>query len=139
MSSLPLPSEPRRGDPVTADWARRVSAALRSLRLRGGPGVCVTTGPDGTTISAVRTTSGKKLVAIGAVPVEGGVLGAVDVAKRGPRTAVVYNPATREIGEAVVCPAEIAGQFPATDAHMETYVVAIQCVVSEAGSGAEGR
>lgn len=85
----------------------------------------------------VRRTS--KLVAIGAVPVDGGVLGAIDAAKRGPRTAVVYNPATREIGEAVVCPAEIAGQFPATDAHMETYVVAIQCVVSEAGSGAEGR
>ena len=52
MSSIPLPSEPRRGDPVTADWARRVAAALRSLRLRGGPGVRVTTGPDGTTVSA---------------------------------------------------------------------------------------
>ncbi len=51
--SVQIPSEPRRGEPLEAAWGVQVVRALRSLLLRGGPGVLVTTTPSGTTISAI--------------------------------------------------------------------------------------
>ena len=49
--SAPLPREPRPGERLDADWGRAVARALRSQRLSGGPGVRVSSGPDGTTVS----------------------------------------------------------------------------------------
>lgn len=43
--------EPAPGAPVTADWARRIARALRSMRIVGGPGIKVSTTPSGTTVS----------------------------------------------------------------------------------------
>lgn len=45
-------SVPARGDDITADWARELVKAVRSLRLHAGPGIRLTRTPDGTTISA---------------------------------------------------------------------------------------
>ncbi len=44
--------EPAKGDDITADWARELVKAVRSLRLHAGPGIRLTRTPDGTTISA---------------------------------------------------------------------------------------
>lgn len=43
---------PASGDDITADWARELVKAVRSLRLSSGPGIRLTRTPDGTTISA---------------------------------------------------------------------------------------
>lgn len=42
---------PARGDDITADWARELVKAVRSLRLHAGPGIRLTRTPDGTTVS----------------------------------------------------------------------------------------
>ena len=55
MNASPLPSPPRPRDPVSADWARRIVACLRSMRLSGGPGVKVAATPEGTTVSVRRS------------------------------------------------------------------------------------
>ena len=47
-----LPRTPRSGDPVSADWARKVADELRAQRVIGGPGVKVSRTPNGTTVSA---------------------------------------------------------------------------------------
>lgn len=52
--SAQLPREPRAGDRIEADWARAVARAIRSQRVVGGPGVIVSSGPDGTTVSVPR-------------------------------------------------------------------------------------
>ncbi len=44
--------EPARGDRITADWARELVKAVRSMRLFAGPGIRLTETPDGTTVSA---------------------------------------------------------------------------------------
>ena len=43
--------EPNRGDRITADWAREIVRALRSMRLFPGPGIRLSQTPDGTTLS----------------------------------------------------------------------------------------
>ena len=48
---------PARGDDITADWARELVKAVRSLRLHAGPGIRLTRTPDGTTISAPSSPS----------------------------------------------------------------------------------
>lgn len=44
--------EPAKGDRITADWARELVRAVRSLRLIAGPGLRLTRTPEGTTVSA---------------------------------------------------------------------------------------
>lgn len=51
MYSAPPIREPASGDGLTADWARAIVRALRSMRLSGGPGVRVSSTPSGTTVS----------------------------------------------------------------------------------------
>lgn len=48
---------PASGDDITADWARELVKAVRSLRLHAGPGIRLTRTPDGTTISAPSSPS----------------------------------------------------------------------------------
>ena len=48
---------PARGDDITADWARELVKAVRSLRLSSGPGIKLTRTPEGTTISAPSSPS----------------------------------------------------------------------------------
>ena len=43
--------EPSKGDRITADWARELVKAVRSMRLFAGPGIRLTETPDGTTVS----------------------------------------------------------------------------------------
>lgn len=43
--------EPQRGDRITADWARELVRAVRSMRLSAGPGLRLTRTPSGTTVS----------------------------------------------------------------------------------------
>lgn len=43
--------EPNKGDRITADWARELVKAVRSMRLFAGPGIRLTETPDGTTVS----------------------------------------------------------------------------------------
>jgi hypothetical protein len=52
-----LVKEPQPGSPIAASWGADVARAIRSLRLSGGPGILVTPGPGGTTISAIRQPS----------------------------------------------------------------------------------
>ena len=49
--------EPAKGDRITADWARELVRAVRSLRLSAGPGIKLTRTPEGTTISAAPAPS----------------------------------------------------------------------------------
>ena len=49
---IDLPREPNPGEDLDASWGIRVVRALRALLPSGGPGVHVSTGPTGTTISA---------------------------------------------------------------------------------------
>lgn len=51
MSNL---KEPKRGDPITADWARELVRELRAQRLSAGPGLKLTRTPSGTTVSVAR-------------------------------------------------------------------------------------
>ena len=44
--------EPNRGDRITADWAREIVRALRSMRIFPGPGIRLSQTPEGTTVSA---------------------------------------------------------------------------------------
>lgn len=73
---------------------------------------------------------------IGAVAA-GGVLAKISVATRGPRTATAYNPADGATEPVTVCPAEIAGQFPA-GTYYDAYVVAIECAAATVGEGTNG-
>lgn len=50
--------EPAKGDRITADWARELVKAIRSLRLQQGPGIRLSRTPEGTTISAVPSKAG---------------------------------------------------------------------------------
>ncbi len=43
--------EPSKGDRITADWARELVKAARSMRRFAGPGIRLTETPDGTTVS----------------------------------------------------------------------------------------
>lgn len=43
-----LPPDPRPGDKVTAEWARRISGCIRERQLRNGPNYKISTGPNGT-------------------------------------------------------------------------------------------
>ena len=65
--ATPLPREPRRGDPLDADWGRAVARALRSQRVSSGPGLRVSSGPDGTTISRAPGRGAKKEAAMAAI------------------------------------------------------------------------
>lgn len=55
---------PARGDDITADWARELVKAVRSLRLQAGPGIRLTRTPEGTTISAAPAEASPKPAAI---------------------------------------------------------------------------
>jgi len=46
--------EPQPGSPIQASWGADVARAIRALRLSAGPGILVTPGAGGTTISAIR-------------------------------------------------------------------------------------
>lgn len=48
---------PASGDDITADWARELVKAVRSLRLHAGPGARITRTPEGTTISVAQVSS----------------------------------------------------------------------------------
>ena len=50
--------EPQRGDRITADWARELVKAVRSMRLFAGPGIRLTETPDGTTVSLAGSGAG---------------------------------------------------------------------------------
>ena len=45
--------EPAKGDRITADWARELVRAVRSLRLQQGPGIRLSRTSEGTTVSVV--------------------------------------------------------------------------------------
>lgn len=50
--------EPALGDDITADWARELVRAVRSLRLQPGPGIKLSRTPDGSTISVAKSAYG---------------------------------------------------------------------------------
>lgn len=52
-----VPREPQPGERLDATWGRDVIKALKQLRVIGGPGARVTTGPNGTTISVKSATA----------------------------------------------------------------------------------
>ena len=70
LSTTPPIPEPAPGDAVGADWARTLVRALRSMRLSGGPGVRVSTTPEGTTVSAApgAAASGRAEILLVSIP-----------------------------------------------------------------------
>ncbi len=85
--------EPAKGDRITADWAREVVRAIRSLRLQQGPGIRLSRTPEGTTISAAPSaaTTGGSIPGAGSGGGGGGG-GADEVAK--VLGGIDYNAAT---------------------------------------------
>lgn len=49
-----LPPDPRPGDKVTAEWARRISGCIRERTILRAPGYKVRTGPNGTSLDIER-------------------------------------------------------------------------------------
>ena len=54
---IDFPREPNPGEKLDASWGARVVRALRALFPMPGPGIDVSTGPTGTTISAAAAAS----------------------------------------------------------------------------------
>ena len=67
--------EPNRGDRITADWAREIVRALRSMRLFPGPGIRLSQTPDGTTVSATGA-DGRSAAPVGLAEVDVGTVAA---------------------------------------------------------------
>lgn len=51
--SLKIPRSPRPGEPVTSDWARAVTDALRAMQIAEGTGIHITRTATGLIVSAV--------------------------------------------------------------------------------------
>lgn len=64
---------PAMGDDITADWARELVKAVRSLRLVAGPGIKLTRTPDGTTVSAAGA-DGRPAAPVGLAEVDVGTV-----------------------------------------------------------------
>ena len=66
---------PASGDDITADWARELVKAVRSLRLSSGPGIKLTRTPEGTTVST-SGTDGRTAAPVGLAEVDVGMVAA---------------------------------------------------------------
>jgi hypothetical protein len=82
---------PAPGQPVSAAWAREVAEAINRSRATGGPGILVSEGTAGTTITAVAAMAGNRRAESGggAVPCRIDNAGA-DVANLGGTRVTVY-------------------------------------------------
>ena len=67
--------EPSRGDRITADWARELVKAVRSMRLFPGPGIRLNQTPEGTTVSATGA-DGRSAAPVGLAEVDIGTVAA---------------------------------------------------------------
>ena len=54
---IDFPREPNPGEDLDASWGAKVVRALRSLFVMPGPGICSSTGPTGTVVSAAGSAS----------------------------------------------------------------------------------
>ena len=66
---------PASGDDITADWARELVKAVRSLRLHAGPGIRLTRTPEGTTVST-SGADGRTAAPVGLAEVDVGTVAA---------------------------------------------------------------
>ncbi len=67
--------EPSRGDRITADWARELVKAVRSMRIFPGPGIRFSQTPEGTTVSATGA-DGRSAAPVGLAEVDIGTVAA---------------------------------------------------------------
>lgn len=87
---------PSVGQRLSADYGRSVARAINSLRITGGPGVRVTQGPNGVTISAVaRPITSSATTASSSFPFKLAIT--TDAETRKPYLAVMYNDASVQV------------------------------------------
>lgn len=53
------PAEPSAGDRISASWMRELVRYIRSITLLAGPGIKLSAGPNGTTLSCVQAKASK--------------------------------------------------------------------------------
>lgn len=87
---------PSVGQRLSADYGRSVARAINSLRITGGPGVRVTQGPNGVTISAVaRQTTFPATIVASSFPFKLAITTDAETGKS--YLAVMYNDASVQV------------------------------------------
>lgn len=87
---------PSVGQRLSADYGRSVARAINSLRITGGPGVRVTQGPNGVTISAAaRTATASTATALASFPLKLSIT--TDATARKSYLCVMYNDGSVQV------------------------------------------